>query len=92
MGERQRPWAPAAAEAAEVGRVMRWLVALGEAGLVAMAGILARWDRDPQRGTRRAWRAAAQSMISVHMSHVDWLAPGRVAAGLEGVPLHLGGA
>jgi hypothetical protein len=45
VGERQRPWAPAVAEAAEVGLVMRWVVVLG-----TLDWILARWDRDPQRG------------------------------------------
>jgi hypothetical protein len=31
--------------------------------------ILARRGRDPQRGIRRAWRAARQSIILVHMFH-----------------------
>jgi hypothetical protein len=69
----RQPWA------ATVGRVLLEAVLLGavllgalllEAVVLGTFGwILARRGRNPQRGIRRAWRAARQSIILVHMFH-----------------------
>jgi hypothetical protein len=64
----RQPWAAA------VGRVLLEALlqkaVLLEAEVLGTFGwILARRGRDPQRGIRRAWRAARQSIILVHMFH-----------------------
>jgi hypothetical protein len=59
----RQPWAAA------VGRVLLEAVLLGAVLLGAFGWILARRGRDPQRGIRRAWRAARQSIILVHVFH-----------------------
>jgi hypothetical protein len=59
----RQPWAAA------VGRVLLEAVVLEAEVLGTFDWILARRGRDPQRGIRRAWRAARQSIILVHMFH-----------------------
>jgi hypothetical protein len=64
----RQPWA------APVGRVLleallQKAVLLEAVVLGTFGWILARRGRDPQRGIRRAWRAARQSIILVHVFH-----------------------